>query len=246
VSWRGSLRRGIPYLIALGGGFLLAYLVVALFVFPSGVIPQDQRVPNVIGLPYTDAATQLQQVGFAPQRGEQRFHGAAPRGTVVEQTPPPGSTEAAGAMVTLVVSAGERTASIPGVIGMSREQAISALESAGFTIGMVSERPSNEPAGAVIDSRPRPGAQTRVPSPVSLILSAGPTVVIVPDVVGRPLDDAKLLLQQLGLVVGDVTWGSGGAAIADASAVVIFQSPPAGSQTVARSRVNLTLGSRTP
>ena len=245
MSWRGGVRGLIPYIDALASGFLLAYLIVAFFVFPAGVIPQDIRVPNVIGLTYADAARQLQQVGFSPQRGEQLFHNAAPRGTVVEQAPPPGATEEGGTLVTLVVSAGERTAAVPGVIGMSREQAISALEGAGFTVGMVSERPSNEPAGAVIDSRPRPGAQTRVPSPVSLILSTGPTVVIVPDVVGRPLDDAKLLLQQLGLVVGDVTWGSGGAAITDASAVVIFQSPAAGSQTVARSRVNLTLGPRT-
>ena len=244
MSWRGGVRGFIPYVVALASGFLLAYLIVAFFVFPAGVIPQDIRVPNVIGLPYADAARQLQQVGFSPQRGEQRFHNAAPRGTVVEQSPPPGATEEGGTLITLVVSAGERTAAVPGVIGMGREQAISALESAGFTVGTVSERPSNEPAGAVIDSRPRPGAQTRVPSPVSLILSTGPTVVIVPDVVGRPLDDAKLLLQQLGLVVGDVAWAGGGAAITDASAVVIFQSPGAGSQTVARSRVNLTLGTR--
>ena len=245
MSWRGRMRGLIPYAVALGAGFLLAYLIVAFFIFPAGVIPQDVRVPNVIGLTYADAARQLQQVGFTAQRGEQRFSGAAPRGTVVEQTPAPGATESAGTLVTLIVSAGERTAAVPGVIGMSREAAISALEGAGFTLGTVAERPSNEPAGAVIDSRPRPGAQTRIPSPVALILSTGPTVVIVPDVVGRPLDDAKLLLQQLGLVVGEVTWGSGGAATADAAAVVIFQSPPAGSQTVARSRINLTLGPRT-
>lgn len=245
MSWRGGVRGFIPVVVALASGFLLAYLFVAFFVFPAGVIPQDVRVPNVIGLTYADAARQLQQVGFTPQRGEQRFHASAPRGTIVEQTPPPGATESAGTLITMVVSAGERTASVPGVIGMSRELAISALEGAGFTVGMVTERPSNEPAGAVIDSRPRPGAQTRVPSPVSLVLSTGPTVVIVPDVVGRPLDDAKLLLQQLGLVVGDVTWGGGGAAVADAAAVVIFQTPPAGSQTVARSRINLSLGART-
>lgn len=244
MKWRARVRGAMAWLVALGGGFLLAYLVVAFFVFPAGVIPQDVRVPNVIGLPYTEAAKQLQQVGFTAQRGEQRFHQSAARGTVVEQAPPPGATDAAGTVVSLVVSAGERTASIPGVIGMSREQAISALESAGFTIGMVNERPSNEPAGAVIDSRPRPGAMTRVPSPVHLILSAGPTVVIVPDVAGRSLDDARLLLQQMGLVTGDVTWGGGGSAITDASAVVIFQTPPAGSQTVARSRVHLTLGPR--
>src|SRR5204863_487901 len=74
VTWRGRLRRLLPCVVAADGGFLLAYLVVALFVFPAGVIPQDMRVPNVIGLTYNDAVQQLQQKGFTAERGESRFH----------------------------------------------------------------------------------------------------------------------------------------------------------------------------
>lgn len=246
MSLRGRLRRMMPYVVVPVGGFLLAYLIVAFLVFPAGVIPQDARIPNVIGLPYPDAARQLEQVGFGAERGEQRFHNAAPRGTVLDQDPVPGSSVTPGSRVTLIVSSGQRIGSIPGVIGMSREQALSALEVAGFDAGEVTQRPSNEPMGTVIDSRPRPGGQAPMPSAVALVLSEGPTTVLVPDVVGRPLDDAKLLLQQLGLTVGEVTWGGGGGAIADASAVVVAQSPPASSQVAMRSRVNLSIGARVP
>jgi eukaryotic-like serine/threonine-protein kinase len=242
VSWRGGLRRMMPYVVALMGGFLLAYLIVAFFVFPAGVIPKDVRVPNVIGLTYTDATRALEAVGFGVERGEARFHNAAPRGTVLDQTPVPGSAEMPGTRVKLITSSGQRLASIPSLIGMSREQAMSAIQGAGFEIGDVAERPSNEPRGAVIDSRPRPGVQAPVPSAVSLVLSAGPTLVIVPDLMGRSLDDAKVLLQQVGLAVGEVSYGAG--AIADASAVVVSQSPPAGSEAAARSRVNLNVGAR--
>src|SRR5207253_3244549 len=55
MSWRGRLRRFLPYLISAVGGFLLAYLIVAFFIFPSGVIPEDVRVPNVVGLTYAEA-----------------------------------------------------------------------------------------------------------------------------------------------------------------------------------------------
>jgi len=243
VSWRGGLRRLLPYVIALVAGFLLAFLVVAFFVFPAGVIPDEVRVPNVIGLTYSDAVQQLQQKGFTAERGETRFHNAAPKGTVLEQTPTPGSKESANTRVTLVVSGGQRYATVPGVVGMSRELALNALESAGFDAGDVSERPSNEPRGAVIDSRPRPGTQAPIPSAVSLVLSAGPTTVVVPDVVGRSLADARLLLRQVGLTVGDVQWGLG--AVADASASVVSQSPPAGAQASAGSRVNVSVASRT-
>ncbi len=246
MNWRGPLRRLQPYLIALVSGFLVAYLVVAFVVFPAGVIPQDVRVPNVIGLTFNDATTQLQQKGFRAERGETRFHNAAPKGTVLDQTPAPGSRESHDIRVVLVVSGGQRYATIPGIIGMSRELALNALEVAGFDVGEVTERPSNDPRGAVIDSRPRPGTQAPMPSTVSLVLSAGPTTVIVPDVIGRPLTDARLLLRQVGLLAGDVSYGVGGAAVADAAAVVVSQTPPAGSQAASGSRVNLTLGTRTP
>jgi len=243
VSWRGGLRRLLPYVVALVGGFLLAFLIVAFFVFPSGVIPDEARVPNVIGLTYSDAVQQLQQKGFSAERGETRFHNAAPKGTVLDQNPAPGSKESANIKVTLVVSGGQRYATVPGVVGMSRELALNALESAGFDAGDVSERPSNDPRGAVIDSRPRPGTQAPIPSAVSLVLSAGPTTVVVPDIVGRSLADARLLLRQVGLTVGDVQWGLG--AVADASASVVSQSPPAGAQAAAGSRVNVSVATRT-
>jgi serine/threonine-protein kinase len=234
----------LPYVVALGGGFLLAFLVVAFFVFPAGVIPRDVRVPNVIGLSYPDAIRQLEASGFSGERGEQRFHNAAPKGTVLDQKPGPGSPEVPGVRVSLVVSSGQKFASIPGVIGLSREQALNALELAGFDAGEVTEQPSNEPRGAVIDSRPRPGTQAPMPSAVSLVISAGPTTVIVPDLVGRPVSDATMLLRQVGLSVGDIQYAGGSAA--DASAVVVAQSPPAGSQTAGGSRVNLSVGARNP
>jgi eukaryotic-like serine/threonine-protein kinase len=244
MSLRGLLRRMMPYVVALGAGFLLAFLVVAFVVFPAGVIPQDVSVPNVIGLGYADAIRTLDQKGFSGERGEQRFHNAAPKGTVLDQRPAPGSREVPGVRVSLVVSAGQKFASVPGVIGLSREQALNALEVAGFDAGDVSEQPSNEPRGAVIDSRPRPGTQAPTPSAVALVLSAGPTTVVVPDLVGRPLSDATQLLRQVGLRVGDIQYQPGAAA--DASAVVVAQSPPAHSQAAAASRVNLTVGARIP
>ena len=243
MTWRGRLRRMLPYLLALVGGFMLAYLIIAFFVFPAGVIPQDVTVPNVIGLTYQDASRHLEQVGFVPERGEQRFHNAAPRGSVLDQSPSPGTEGAAGTRVVLIVSAGQRFGSVPALIGMSREAALTAIESAGFRAGDVVERASNEPRDAVIDSRPRPGVQAPIPSNISLVVSSGPTIVIVPDLLGRSLEDARILLQQVGLTVGEITWATG-SALTDAAAVVVSQSPAAGSEAPMRTRVNITAGSR--
>jgi beta-lactam-binding protein with PASTA domain len=242
VTWRGRMRGFLPYVVALLGGFLLAYLIVAFFVFPAGVLPRDVPIPNVIGLTYNDAVKQLSTKGFGAERGETRYHNAAPRGTVLDQSPAPGAMIPANQRVTLVVSGGQRFGTIPSIIGMGRDQAQVSLETAGFEVGDVSERPSTQPSGSVIDSRPRPGTQAPMPSAVALVVSAGPTIAIVPDVVGKQLGDAQALLRGAGLGVGLVQYGNGGNAVADAAAVIAAQSPPAGSQVAAGSRVDLTIG----
>ncbi|MEK7401305.1 MAG: PASTA domain-containing protein [Gemmatimonadota bacterium] len=240
-------RPWVAYVAMAIGGFAMAYMIVAFFVFPASAAQRDSAVPNVIGLPYVDAQRLLEQFGFTAQRGELRYHTAAPRGTVLSQDPQPDLNAAPGIRVSLTLSNGPRVAPIPGVIGLSREQAQTALESVGFEMGEVSERASNEPRGAVIDSRPRPGAQAPTPSPVSLVVSAGPTTIVVPDLTGRPLSDATQLLRQVGLKLGDVKSASGAIIeTPDMAAVVQSQTPVAGNQVTAGTKVDLTLGGRTP
>ena len=50
MSWRDRTRRLLPYLIVAATGFLAAYLYVFFFVFPSDLLPNDAKVPNVVGL----------------------------------------------------------------------------------------------------------------------------------------------------------------------------------------------------
>ncbi len=237
-------RWWVPHLATSVGAFALAYGIVAVFVFPAVAAQRNIPVPNVIGLPSADAQRQLEQAGLAAARGESRSHNAAPKGTVLDQQPEPGASASAGTRVTLVLSSGPKLGPVPGIIGLSREQALTELEAAGFEVGEVSERPSNEPRGAVIDSRPRPGALAPTPSPIALVISAGPTTIVVPDVVGRPVSDATQLLRQVGLKMGDIRFGTVGSL--EGSAVIQSQSPSAGSQVVAGTRVDITVGSRTP
>ena len=236
MTWRGRVRGFVPYVVAMTGGFMLAYLFVAFFVFPSGVVPRDEEVPSVVGLLFDDAEQELIRKGFKPERGETRFHGTAPRMTVLEQNPPPGSRELVGARVTLAVSGGQQMGTVPTVIGMTREQAEVVLETAGFSVGEIIEQASQQPRGEVVETRPAAGSQAPMPTPVALVLSGGPSVLRVPDLVGRSLAEARRLLEQIGLVVGDVTSdGAGGS-------TVVGHTPEAGAAVSAGSRVNLRVG----
>ncbi|MEP6617876.1 MAG: PASTA domain-containing protein [bacterium] len=222
VKWRTGVRTSLLYLVSIVAGFVLAYLIVAFFIFPSGVVPRDVKVPNVTGLMFDDAVQRLVQAGFRGEQGEQRYNNSAPKSTVLEQTPPPGSKEPVGATVTLAVSGGQRLATVPALAGMSKIEAQLLLEKEGFDVGETTESPSDAPRGSVIGSRPVAGARVNVPGTVSLVLSDGGTALVMPDLVGRDVDAAKQTLTQLG--VKDIKIVYDAAAVGPKGAIV-GQSP---------------------
>jgi serine/threonine-protein kinase len=151
---------------------------------------------------YDAASSALEKVGFHALKGETRFHKTIPADVILEQDPPAGSVQKRGADVTLIVSGGQRTATVPEVASLSQQQAQIAIENAGFTFGSVSQQTSNIPRGAVISSVPPSGTSTELPATVSIILSQGPSTIQVPDLTGRTLADARSTLEQLGLHLG--------------------------------------------
>jgi serine/threonine-protein kinase len=238
VSVRTRLRASLPYAISIIGGFLVAYLIVAFLVFPSGLIPRDTRVPNVTGLSFDDAVRRLAERGLHGVKGEERFHAASPKGTVLDQEPAANAHDVEGGTVTLAVSIGQQTAKVPAVNGMARADAQKALEDAGFDVGDVTERPSQTPAGQVIESRPRAGADATIPGAVSLVVSSGPTVVLIPNVLGQPVSQARTTLEAAGLSVSEVRTLAG-EPLNDENAVVQNTTPAPGAQVAAGSKVTL-------
>jgi eukaryotic-like serine/threonine-protein kinase len=201
VTRRGSARRSLPYLVAAVSGFLLAYLIVAFFIFPAHLVTTDSKVPNVVGLTYDSAAAQLKKLGFAAQRGEQRFTSGTAAGQVLGQNPLPGAVEPAGTKIALDVSQGQRTTQVPQLAGLTRVQAELALQNAGLEAGDVVEHESPAPRGQVLASTPAAGQQTPVASEVAFTVSAGPSQLAIPDVTGQTYASAAQLLTQVGFRV---------------------------------------------
>lgn len=236
MTWRERLRRAIVFVLVIVSGFLLAYLIVAFVVFPSGVVPGDVRVPNLVGLTADDAERELKKIGLVAERGETRLHSGSPAGTVLEQIPAPGGREPEGTTVTLVLSGGQKNAAVPNVVGSRQTDAETALESAGFSVGQVTEQPSEQPRGEVIATRPIAGQQVTIPSAVSITISSGPEGVAVPDVVGYPASQARRSLEALGLQVDLEGSGDPEAMLAG---TIEEQSPVAGTQLPRGSRITL-------
>ncbi len=202
ARWQAIARRSAPFVAASGGGFVLAYAIVGLFIFPNSGHRPDVPVPNVIGLPFDQAKQILADSGFVPQRGEQRYESTVPAGTVLGQSPAPQRILPRGARVVLDLSRGQRTVEVPIISGLTQQQAELTLQSAGLDIGDILVMDSPSPRGTVLNSFPASGVRVPAASAIAITVSAGPGLVTVPDVLGQAYSAARSLLEQLGFQVG--------------------------------------------
>ncbi|UCH77926.1 MAG: PASTA domain-containing protein [Candidatus Coatesbacteria bacterium] len=105
----------------------------------------------------------------------------------------------------LFVAGGEEVA-VPEVIGHNVDEAERALADAGLVMKEIGvAKDSSLPEGFVVEQDPEPGIKVRKGRTVKVRVSAGLAEVHVPNVVGRTLRQAELVLTRIGLQVGEVT-----------------------------------------
>ncbi len=83
---------------------------------------------------------------------------------------------------------------VPVAAGMTQEQATAAIEEAGLTPVVVLKNHPTVPPGSVIATSPVAGAQLRRGTKVTMTVSLGPAIVVLPSVVGKPEREAIDLL----------------------------------------------------
>jgi hypothetical protein len=130
---------------------------------------------------------------------------------------------------------------VPNVVGLTQTAATNAITGATLTLGTVTTSPSaTVPAGSVISQSPTAGTQVTTGSAVALVVSVGPLMIAVPNVVGLTQAEATLAITDATLVVSGVT-------VAPSSTVpagsVISQTPAGGAQVLPGSAVALVVSS---
>lgn len=91
-----------------------------------------------------------------------------------------------------------------------RGDEIAAAEAAAAEFGwllepITFERRDGSRPGEILDQTPAPGTDLAEGGQLGVVLSLGQTLVEVPEVVGRPLDEAELLIDGAGLSLGEVS-----------------------------------------
>jgi eukaryotic-like serine/threonine-protein kinase len=126
--------------------------------------PRPVTVPSVVGLPYDQAASELQQAGFDVSRIEEDSDQAA--GIVTRQTPSGGSESSRGSTVTVYVSKGPSTSAVPDVTTQDVAIAQTTLEAAGFRWRVVYEDTSDFSQDGIVSAQDPVGGTQSEPNTV--------------------------------------------------------------------------------
>jgi serine/threonine-protein kinase len=197
-AWVGALL-AILVMALLAAG---AYLVVTMLTDDGG--PDLIEVPNVVGEQYEDAKGILEEAGFTvnDEDVEYRRTESAEPGTVLEQEPEAGLRRDEDTEVILTVARELRQVEVPSLEGMTLDVARTTLENAGLVLGDVDEENSEEvPEDRIIGQFPEAFSKVPKGTPVDVTVSAGRSLVIVPNVTCRVLPAAEAELEGLGLQV---------------------------------------------
>jgi serine/threonine-protein kinase len=167
--------------------------------------PNTPVVPDVIGLPRSDAEQKLQAVDLQPGVVTEAPHPDVAPGAVADQRPRPGITLTVGGAVDLVLSTGPATTTVPNVVGQPQANAEQLLDGAKLRTGTVTSQPDpSEEPGVVLASNPTAGDEVKLGSSVDLVVSTGPSGCAVPGLTGKTRDEATTALQKAGFSLGRV------------------------------------------
>ncbi|WP_309112906.1 PASTA domain-containing protein [Saccharothrix sp.] len=129
------------------------------------------------------------------------FSDRVPKGKVVTLKPAPGTPVDIGTTVTIVLSKGVEPKPVPNVKGKTKDEAFAELSAAGFEPVEGPQEPSGEvEGGRVVRTNPAAGTTLTGDKRVTVIIAAD-RGVLVPNVEGKKVKEAKEELQKAGLEV---------------------------------------------
>jgi len=169
--------------------------------------PDVVTVPDgLLGALQADAEAALTGAGLTVDYDDPAYSDDVANGLVLKVAGQDGADLAAatslkrGTTVILTVSQGPEPVTVFSVVGATLDNATSQLEDAGLKIAATEVFSDTVPAGSIVSQDPAPGTAGHRTDTVNVEVSKGPELVTVPNLRGKQYDEAKQILDQLGLV----------------------------------------------
>ena len=182
------------FFIAFGGTMLVLNLTN----------PKEVEMPNIVGLTKEDAQQRIEGAKLKFEVASEEYNTEVQENYVISQDPTyvDGYNKVKeGSTVKVVVSKGTEKTKVPKVVGMSKDDAVTAIEDAKLKAEIVEEASKKVQEGYVISQETDANKEINAGETVKIHVSTGVEKATVPGVVGKSQDEAKKTLQDLGFAV---------------------------------------------
>jgi beta-lactam-binding protein with PASTA domain len=218
-------RRGSTALIGTGVAVVVAALVLGWFMFGRGAADDGKTdVPDLVGQTLEEARRTADNVDLTLTVTEEEPCADQPKGHICTQSPLNGRLDK-GEAVSVTVSTGAPKVEVPDVTDKDEDDASRILEDKGFKVKL-RHKVSTEDAGTVLEQDPAGGESVEKGTEITLTVAKEAEKATVPDLTGSTLSEARRLLAEHDLELGDTTEVESSAA----AGTVVEQSAAAGDE----------------
>jgi len=212
------------------------YLVQRFDVFPRKAEVVQTTVPDLKGLPESDARSNAQAAHLALIVSAREPSGEVKAGSVIRQSIPAGQRVPHDHPVTVVIA--DDLPRVPAVTGMKLAEAKALLEKQGFALKLKGNAPDGGASdGTIVTQEPASDSGLVKGGAVTVELEAAAVDVEVPKLAGFSVKKAQETIEKLGLKL-EVRWVS----LAEtATFVVLSQKPPAGQKLKPGEKVEVSV-----
>ena len=166
-------------------------------------------IPDIVGKTTDFAADLLTEQHLRLAVVEEQLDSKLPEGHILAQDPLAGTKAPKNQVVRVVISKGLETVPVPDVTGKTLAEAKRLLRQQQFRVGSVMYAHTNEmPADKIFAQTPQANRDGKIGEKVHLIISEGAykSVMVMPDLVEQQFSYAAQIVEQLGLVVGNIAY----------------------------------------
>lgn len=240
LIWKNKYIRYPGLTIVFFVVLFLFLLLIDRVIMPAAV--HSGRVcilPDITDLSLEEAEEVLEERDLSLRVLAEEYNPLRPPGIILSQNPAPQSKVKRGRVVKVVVSKGEKMVLVPDLKGVSLRQAEIMLHEKGLEAGEINWVASDTfPRNVVVGGSPSFGLSVPVGMSVNLEVSLGrsPDTVATPNLAGTSLEEARSILKELGLEIGQVTYEIKSGLPVD---IVLEQFPPKGAEVVKGTKINL-------
>ena len=163
--------------------------------------PERYDVPKLKKLTVEEAQVALGAANLELGVQSEAYDDTVKEGDIISSDPPAGESVKPGTVVAVVVSRGPEPVTMPALAGTDGDAAEATLEGLGLKVDRANKTSESVAKGLVISTNPEGGATTFRGETVELVVSKGPPLVTVPNVVGKSESTARAELEDAGFVV---------------------------------------------